>query len=174
MRSVFLLMALVALAGTLDAKERETMKVTSTAFGEGQPIPSKYAYKGEGENVQPPLAWTGAPPTTREFALICDDPDAPRPTPWVHWVLYGIPAKTTALAAGSSGDAVSGQNDFGELGWGGPIPPRGHGRHRYFFRVLALDQPLGLKSGLTRSQLLAITKGHVLATGELVGTYERK
>ena len=151
-----------------------TLTVTSSAFKAGAPLPRKHAYKGEGQNVSPPLAWSGAPEGTQEFALICDDPDAPRAEPWVHWVLYGIPSATTSLAEGSKGVGIEGRTDFGEAAYGGPMPPRGHGVHHYHFKVYALGQPLALKAGATKPQLLAAMKGHVLAQGELVGTYERK
>lgn len=151
-----------------------TLTVTSTAFKAGERLPKKHAYKGEGENVSPPLAWSGAPEGTKELALICDDPDAPRDEPWVHWVLYKIPAGTTSLAEGSRGVGLEGETDFGETAYGGPMPPRGHGVHHYHFKVYALGQPLDLKAGATKKQLLAAIEGRVLAQGELIGTYERK
>lgn len=148
------------------------MKLTSTAFKAGDAIPRKYS--GEGEDISPPLAWTGAPEGAREFALVCDDPDAPTPKPWVHWVVYRLPAGTTALAEGDPGGALEGRNDFGRTGYGGPMPPKGHGTHRYHFRIYALDAPLALEAGATKEELLAAMKGHVLAEGELVGTYKRR
>jgi hypothetical protein len=148
------------------------MTVTSAAFQQGQRIPRKHT--GEGEDVSPPLAWTGAPAETKEFALICDDPDAPTPKPWVHWVAYQIAAATTSLAEGNAGGALEGRNGWGKTGYRGPMPPPGHGVHRYFFRVYALDQALGLKAGASKEQLLAAMQGHLLAQGELMGTYERK
>jgi Raf kinase inhibitor-like YbhB/YbcL family protein len=148
------------------------MKLTSTAFKAGDAIPRKYS--GEGEDVSPPLAWTGAPEGTKEFALLCDDPDAPTPKPWVHWVVYKIPAGTSSLAEGSPGGALEGRTDFGRTGYGGPMPPAGHGTHRYHFRIYALDAALALEAGATKEELLAAMKGHVLAEGELVGTYKRR
>ena len=155
------------------------MTVTSSAFEEGQPIPRKHAYRDEGDNVSPPLAWRGAPAGTKELALICDDPDAPnpkrpRPKPWVHWVVYKLPATVTSLASGSAGGGVEGTTDFGVPGYGGPMPPRGSGAHRYYFKVYALDAPLALKPGATKDRLVEAMKGHVLAEGQLHGTYERK
>ncbi len=147
------------------------MTVTSSAFEAGERIPTKHT--GEGEDVSPPLAWSGAPDSTAEFALICDDPDAPRPEPWVHWVLDGIPAATDSLAEGSTGVGVEGKTSWGTTGYGGPMPPPGHGTHHYHFRVYALDQALELEPGVTKNELLRAMEGHVLAEGELVGTYDR-
>lgn len=155
---------------------KKTLTVTSSAFRNGEGIPKKYAYKGEGENVSPPLSWSGAPEGTKEFVLICDDPDAPRAEAWVHWVLYKIPVTTTSLAEGDNGGAIEGRNDFKEMGWGGPMPPKGHGVHHYHFRVYALGTGLfgdDVKGGATKQQIETAMKGHILAWGELVGTYER-
>ena len=109
-----------------------------------------------------------------EFALVCDDPDAPRPEPWVHWVVYKIPADRTGLPEGDTEGALEGRNDFGRAGYGGPMPPKGHGVHHYHFKVYALGIELEAAVGLTKDQLLEVIKGHVLDEGELVGTYERK
>ena len=146
--------------------------VSSSAFDANQPIPAKYT--GEGEDVSPPLSWRGVPSGTKEFALLCEDPDAPRPKPWVHWVLAGIPEAATGLTEGDSTRHVEGRNDFGKNGYGGPMPPPGHGVHHYHFKVFALDQPSKLAPGASKEDLLAAVKGHVLAEGELIGTYERK
>jgi Raf kinase inhibitor-like YbhB/YbcL family protein len=156
-----------------------SLSLTSTAFDAGRPIPKKHAYTGEGQNVSPPLAWTGAPAGTRSFALICDDPDAPspqrpRPKPWVHWVLFDIPAATGGLAEGQTGVGVNGRTDFGEEAWGGPLPPPGSGTHRYFFKLYSLDTMLELKAGATKDDVLAAMMGHVLAEAEVFGTYVRK
>lgn len=148
------------------------IQLSSDAFEAGGPIPKKHT--GEGADVSPPLDWTGLPEGTRELALICDDPDAPRPRPWVHWVVYGIPADLTGLPEGGAQGVTEGKNDFGRTGYGGPMPPRGHGVHHYRFRIYALDTELDAAAGLTREQLLAAMEGHVISEGELVGTYERK
>lgn len=150
-----------------------TIEVSSAAFKQGAPIPKKHAYAGEGQNVSPPIAWTGIPSGAKEIALVCDDPDAPRDEPWVHWVAYKIPAAAKGLLEGSAGGALEGKNDFGKPGWGGPMPPKGHGTHHYHFKVYALGQPVSLKAGATKKELLAAIAGKVLAEGELVGTYER-
>jgi Raf kinase inhibitor-like YbhB/YbcL family protein len=149
-----------------------TIEVTSPAFDQGGLIPTKHT--GEGQDVSPALNWSTLPEGTREIALICDDPDAPRPQPWVHWVLYKIPADRTGLPEGSAQGALEGENDFGRVGYGGPMPPRGHGVHHYYFKVYALDIELEAEARLTKEQFLETMKGHVLDEGELVGTYERK
>jgi Raf kinase inhibitor-like YbhB/YbcL family protein len=143
------------------------LQVTSTAFAAGAEIPAELTC--EGANTSPPLAWSGAPPATKGYAIVVDDPDAPGKT-WVHWVLANVPASTTSLAAGASaGDA--GKTDFGSVGYGGPCPPIG--RHRYRFKVYALDAvPLGAP-GQTKAELLAAIAGHVIALGELDGTYQK-
>lgn len=148
------------------------IQVSSHAFELGGTIPREYT--GEGRDVSPPLAWSGLPEGTRELALVCDDPDAPTSRPFVHWVLYKIPADRSGLPEGSAGGALEGKNDFGGSGYGGPMPPRGHGTHRYRFRLYALDAELEVVAGLTRDELHGAIEGHVLAEGELVGTYERK
>jgi hypothetical protein len=155
------------------------LTVTSPAFAAGTPLPRKHAYVGEGENVSPPLAWSGAPAGAKAFAIIADDPDAPSPRkprakPWVHWVLYDLPALVTSLAEGQTGGGTRGTTDFGETAYGGPMPPPGSGTHRYFFKVYALDTALKLAPGATKDALEAAMKGHVLAEGALHGTYERK
>jgi Raf kinase inhibitor-like YbhB/YbcL family protein len=148
------------------------IEVSSPAFEPGGAIPRKHT--GEGEDVSPALTWTGVPDETKEIALICDDPDAPTPAPWVHWVVYKIPADRTGLPEGDTQGALEGKNDFGGTGYGGPMPPRGHGVHRYHFKVYALDTELEVAAGLTKERLLEAMEGHVLAEGELIGTYERK
>lgn len=152
------------------------MKLESAAFRDGEPIPKAQAR--DGGDVSPPLSWSGVPAGTKAFALICDDPDAPRGT-WVHWVLFDLPAARTELPAGvAKGErpapgGAQGRNDFGDLGWGGPAPPRGHGVHHYEFRLSALDKSLGLPPGATKAQVEAAMRGHVLAQAKLTGTYRR-
>jgi Raf kinase inhibitor-like YbhB/YbcL family protein len=157
-----------------------SITLESAAFKDGQPIPRKHT--GEGTDVSPELHWSGVPPEARELALVCEDPDAPRTDPWVHWVIYGMPPATRGLPEGvpvrarvDSPSAQQGKTDFaGRVGYGGPMPPKGHGRHRYFFRLYALDEALHLPAGLDKSQLMTAIEEHLLGTGELVGTYERK
>lgn len=145
------------------------LAVTSPAFAQGAAIPAKYTC--EGANVAPPLAWSGAPARTQSFAVIVDDPDAPSGT-WVHWVVAGIPASVTSLPEGGAlpAGAVDGTNDFGKTAWGGPCPPSG--RHHYHFKIYALDAAVGGR-GMTKAQLLAVIQDHVLARGELIGTYQK-
>jgi len=151
------------------------MQLTSAAFAQGQPIPAKYAC--EGKNISPPLKWNGVPPGTRSLTLIADDPDAPVGT-WVHWVLYDLPPGTTELAEDLPksqhlpGGATQGLNDFKHLGYGGPGPPPGRA-HRYFFKLYALDTNLGLKPGASKKEVERAMEGHVLADGQLMGTFER-
>jgi len=151
------------------------MKLISSAFKEGEMIPSKYTC--DGPDVSPPLEWSDAPAGTKSFALISDDPDAPVGT-WVHWVIFNIPAnehkleenvpKTEVLKNG----ARQGKNDFGRLGYGGPCPPGG--THRYFFKLYALDRELDLRPGATKRDLLKAMEGHVLAEAYLMGKYKRR
>jgi Raf kinase inhibitor-like YbhB/YbcL family protein len=151
------------------------MRLESTAIRQGQPIPAVYTC--DGEDRSPELAWSEIPASTRSFALIVDDPDAPRGT-WVHWVLFNLPADAVELAAGvpaapelPSG-ARQGVNDSGDVGYGGPCPPRGK-PHRYFFRLHSLDCALNLPPGINRSDLDEAMAGHVLAEATLMGTYQR-
>jgi Raf kinase inhibitor-like YbhB/YbcL family protein len=160
-----------------------TIAVTSAAFANGQPIPKKYT--GEGADVSPPLAWSNLPEKTKELALICDDPDAQMDEPWVHWVIYKIPASLSGLPEGVPRDprlksppgALQGQNSWpkgkGNVGYRGPMPPPGHGIHHYHFKLYALEAHLPVQPGLDKKTLLGEIHGHVLAEGELVGTYER-
>jgi Raf kinase inhibitor-like YbhB/YbcL family protein len=150
------------------------IKLKSSAFEEGGMIPKKYSC--DGPNVSPPLEWESAPSGCKAFALICDDPDAPMGT-WVHWVVYNIPARVNRLAEGISASKVlddgtlQGINDFRKIGYGGPCPPGG--THRYYFTIYALDAPLKLDSGATKSQLSRAMEGHILAQGQLMGKYKR-
>jgi len=150
------------------------IKVTSRAFQEGGMIPRRYTC--DGEDVSPPLAWTGVPEGTKTIALIGDDPDAPMGT-WVHWVLFNLPANIKELAEAVPADkellsgAKQGRNDFRRIGYGGPCPPGG--THRYFFRLYALDSGLDLAAGASKADLLKAIQGHVLAEGQLMGKYKR-
>ena len=127
-------------------------------------------------------AWNGrACPSRRELALIMDDPDAPTPEPWVHWVMYNLPPATERLPEGvrsiarpsSVAGAIQGKNSWNTVGYRGPSPPKGHGVHHYHFRLYALDQPLDLGEGLDKASLLKAIEGHVVAEGVLTGTYQR-
>jgi Raf kinase inhibitor-like YbhB/YbcL family protein len=143
--------------------------LTSSAFSHGEPIPARYSC--EGENLSPPLSWSGWPEGTRSLALIVDDPDAPVGT-FTHWLAWGIDPEAGGLEEGEA-PPVEGRNDFGVTGYGGPCPPPGHGPHRYLFRLYALDSEVGLRAGASRQELERALEGHVLAVAELVGIYER-
>lgn len=151
-----------------------TLKLTSPAFAQEQPIPQKFSC--DGEDVSPALQWSGPPPNTQSLALIMDDPDAPVGT-WVHWVLFNLPADSHTLPEAVAPEAEladgsrHGQNSWKRLGYGGPCPP--HGTHRYFFKLYALDVPLNLSSGADKGQLLQAMEGHILVQTELMGTYSR-
>ena len=150
------------------------LKVRVLAFSEGETIPKKFTC--EGENVSPPVEWSEAPDNTKSFVLICDDPDAPMGV-WNHWLLWDIPPGVTALAERFTpgGTGVTGINDFGNPGYGGPCPPKGHGPHRYFFKVFAMDtERLGLKAGSRRTELDRAMRGHVMGEAWAMGRYERR
>ena len=172
------LAALVFVAHGAYSEEKElkmTIKITSPAFDEGQPIPRKHTC--EGNDVSPVLKWADVPEGTKSIALICDDPDAPMGT-WVHWVIFNLPTDTRELAENISkkpvleNGAKQGVSDFKRPGYGGPCPPPGK-PHRYFFKLYAVDRMLDLKEGATKKDLEKAMQGHILAQGELMGTYKR-
>jgi Raf kinase inhibitor-like YbhB/YbcL family protein len=143
--------------------------LTSEAFTPGGAIPRRHTC--EGEDVSPALHWSDPPSAARALALIVDDPDAPVGT-FTHWLAWNIDPLTGGLGEGESAPA-EGRNDFGRAGWSGPCPPRGHGAHRYFFRVYGLDAEPNIAFGAERRELEQALAGHVLVTAELVGTYAR-
>lgn len=147
------------------------MELTSSAFKEGEAIPKKYS--GEADNVSPPLSWSDEPEGTKGFALVCLDPDAPTPEPWVHWVVYAIPEGRTGFPEGTVEGALEGRNTAGDPGYTGPMPPEGHGVHHYHFTLYALDAPVSLEPGSTKDELMGAIEGHVIGRAELIGTYER-
>lgn len=152
-----------------EAGPEARLEVTSSAFSQGEAIPQKYTC--DGEDVSPPLAWSGAPDSVASYALIMDDPDAPAGT-WVHWVLFDIPAQTTQLAENTPATVgIQGNSSWDRTGYGGPCPPGGE--HRYFFKLYALDTMLGLEAGATKEEVLEAMSGHVVAQGALMGTYSR-
>jgi Raf kinase inhibitor-like YbhB/YbcL family protein len=159
------------------------ISITSDAFQEGRPIPKKYTE--DGDDVSPALSWSKVPSGTKQLALICDDPDAPTPKPWVHWVIYGIASDVQSLPQGveksekvaAPKGALQGKNSWSDgqtIGYRGPAPPQRHGVHHYHFKLYALDTTLSLKPGATKEELEAAMDGHILGTGEAIGTYERK
>jgi hypothetical protein len=156
-----------------------SMAIRSTAFADGAEIPRRYTC--EGADVSPPLEWTDVPAGAKSLALVVDDPDAPDPKAprmtWVHWVLHDMPPGTAGLAEAVARDALPpgtrhGVNDWKRTGYGGPCPPIG--RHRYYFKLYALDAVLGDLPTPTKAELEAAMKGHVLAEAKLMGTYEKK
>jgi len=155
------------------------LSLTSSAFEHQAEIPTKYTC--EGQDVSPPLAWTGVPDRAKSLVLIVDDPDAPDPAApkmtWVHWVLYELPVSSKGLAEGVKPAALpagarEGTNDWQRTGYGGPCPPIG--RHRYFHKLYALDTRLSDLGKPTKAALEKAIQGHILATAELVGTYQKK
>jgi Raf kinase inhibitor-like YbhB/YbcL family protein len=168
---------LAAGAGIVIAEDK--MKLTSSAFGENQSIPKVYTC--EGNDVSPPLSWSGIPLSAKSLALIVDDPDAPDPAApkmtWVHWVLYNIPPSATGLPEGVSASALpkgtlEGNNDWHRTGYGGPCPPVG--RHRYFHKLYALDTVLPDLNHPDKKALEKAVKGHIIAETQLVGTYQKE
>ena len=160
-----------------DTRTEVTMRLTSTAFADSSRIPTRHTC--EGENLSPALQWTGVPEGSKSIALVCHDPDAPMGT-WVHWVLYSIPPTLASLAEGIpatdtlSNGARHGTSSFKRPGYGGPCPPKGHGTHRYFFTLYALDVTLDLAPGVDKQRLLDAMEAHFLATTQLMGTYSRQ
>jgi Raf kinase inhibitor-like YbhB/YbcL family protein len=154
------------------------LAIESSVFQQSGSIPRRYTC--DAEDLSPPLRWSGAPDTTRSFALIVEDPDAPDPAApkrvYVHWVLHDIPMSVTNIDEDGESRAVKagarqGNNDWGRTGYGGPCPPIG--RHRYFFKLYALDTMLGNLGTPTKRELERAMEGHVLASAELMGTYQR-
>jgi len=183
---------LVLLATALAACGREGGRVTEkptgvftlscATFAPNQPLPTVHAHPDEGENRSPPLAWGDVPQFTAEVAIVVDDPDAPGSEPFVHWLVWGLRADEPRLPDGLSGRPKrpapfatmrEGTNGFSVVGWSGPLPPAGHGPHRYRFTAYALRRRLGLPNGATKAELLDAMTGAVIGTAELVGTYER-
>jgi Raf kinase inhibitor-like YbhB/YbcL family protein len=155
------------------------LTIRSSAFADGAEIPTRHTC--EGADVSPALEWSGVPAGAKSLALVVDDPDAPDPaapkTTWVHWVLYDLPPAATGLPEGVARDALppgarEGVNDWKRMGWNGPCPPIG--RHRYFFKLYALDAVLGDLGTATKAKLEAAMKGHIVGQGQVMGTYQKK
>jgi Raf kinase inhibitor-like YbhB/YbcL family protein len=150
----------------------QTMSLTSDAFENGAPLPLSSTVDGEG--VPPRLEWSDPPEAARELVLICEDPDAPKPEPFVHWLVYDISTETRSLDAASATHARVGQNSRLKAEFAPAAPPPGHGTHHYHFQLFALDAPLALDKGAGKSLVLDAMEGHVIAYGEIVGTYFRR
>jgi Raf kinase inhibitor-like YbhB/YbcL family protein len=169
---------LVGCAGETEKEGAMELMIRSTAFDHGGAIPRRYTC--EGDDVSPPLAWSELPDGAKSLVLIVDDPDAPDPAKprmtWVHWVLYDIPATAAGLDEDVAPAALpagtrEGVNDWKRTGYGGPCPPIG--RHRYFHKLYALDTELGDLGNATKAEVERAMKGHVLAEGVLMGTYQK-
>jgi Raf kinase inhibitor-like YbhB/YbcL family protein len=152
-----------------------SITITSAAFSEGKSIPGKYTC--DGEDVSPPLDWLGIPKGAQSLVLITDDPDAPVGT-WVHWVIFNMPVSLNRIPEGISksevieGIGTQGRNDSHKIGYNGPCPPKGK-PHRYFFKLYALDATLDLMAGASKIDVEKAMKSHILAQGQLIGTYSR-
>ena len=159
---------------TPNQEQKMEIKLTSTAFKEGEAIPRQYTC--DGVDISPPLEWTGVPKSAKTIALIADDPDAPSGR-FVHWVLYNLPAENIGLVENVpatenvKGGGIQGKNGFEKIGYGGPCPPSG--THRYFFKIYALDNELPLKAGATKAEVEKAMQGHIVAQGQLMGRYSR-
>ncbi len=155
------------------------LTLETTAFTNGRRMPTRHT--GDGVNVSPSLSWFHVPRGTVTMALICEDPDAPEDEPWVHWLIYNIPAFRLRLPEGISrreepeevDGAFQGINSSGTVGYDGPSPPVGHGTHHYTFTLYAVDRALDLRPRATKEVLLRALKGHVLATAAIMATYSR-
>lgn len=174
------MLAILISACSLPAEPTEavvdnSLMLTTDAFAHGASIPAKYTCIGK--DISPALAWGEPPAGTQSFALIMDDPGAS----WAHWVLYNIPPETRSLAEAlpvtgknvpeGQGSPFAGKNSWGNIGYGGPCPPSGV--HRYHFKLYALDETVGLLPGADKGELLKAMEGHILAQGELVGTFSK-
>jgi Raf kinase inhibitor-like YbhB/YbcL family protein len=159
------------------APAHAAMSVTSSSFAPGMPIPIRFTQ--DAENLSPAISWQGLPAGTKSLALVCEDPDAPTIDPIVHWIAFNIPATATGLpeeipAGAIPGGGEQGKNYNGEIRYTGPKPPLGHGVHHYHFQLFALDQTLTFTEPPEKNDLLQAMQNHVLAQGEVVGTYERE
>jgi Raf kinase inhibitor-like YbhB/YbcL family protein len=164
--------------GEQQGKKVPKIELSTPAFKNGKSIPEKFSC--EGEDISPKLKWSKVPEKTKSFVLIVDDPDAPEIT-WVHWVLFDLPASARSLPRNITPDnladdypnAKHGTNNFDQLKYGGPCPPKGHGKHTYHFRLYAVDKKLELEEGVTKAKVRRAMKGHIVGIGTLKGTYER-
>lgn len=166
-------------AGPADDQRDTGFAISAATFDDGAPIPERHTC--EGADVSPKLAVSGIADGIESLALVLDDPDAPRATPYVHWLLWNVPASTPTLPEGVArgkavealGGARQGTNDAGKVGYSGPCPPPGHGPHTYRFHLYGLDTTLDLAGGASRAKLDAAMQGHIVAEATVTGTYER-
>lgn len=178
MKKIYVFLSLIIL--TTINQTWSVMKLSSPNFTNGAQLPQQYTC--DGKNINPAFSWEDAPKNTQSFALLVEDPDAPsaqnpRPEgPWVHWIVFNIPATIKKLEENVSVSklgAIQGMTDSKKAAFHGACPPKDSGPHRYFFKLFALDTKLDLKTGATKQQLLNAMQGHVLTTAELMGTYQR-
>lgn len=169
--SVLALIYCFVQGGSMAAQEMEDFILMSSAFSNNDMIPSQYTC--DGQNISPALQWLHAPAGTKSFALIVDDPDAPKKV-WVHWIVFNIPSKITQLSENVKTDNfLLGATDFnGAQKYGGPCPPSGI--HHYYFTLYALDTLLDLPAGTNKEALVKAMEGHILGKAQLIGTYQRK
>ena len=176
MNRIFLIIGVALLLACARAQEAAPkgevhshgMKISSSAFSDGQSIPAKYTC--DGSDTSPPLAFASIPAGAKSLALVVDDPDAPGGT-FDHWIVWNIPNGTTTIAEGQSPQGIAGRNGFGKNGYGGPCPPSGE--HRYFFKLYALDTTLNLQPSSRKADLEKAMKGHILAEAQMMGRYRR-
>jgi Raf kinase inhibitor-like YbhB/YbcL family protein len=176
-RMIITILAITFSFVSVQAQQLDSIMIYSTSFFPNDTL--LLVSSCDGEDQSPSLRWKGHPENTQSFAIIADDPDAPNGT-WVHWVVYDIPRNITSLEANMGAFEIMyhgskhGINDFGTKKFGGPCPPKGHGAHRYYFKIYALDTMLNLEPGKTKAELLEAMEGHIVARGTIMGYYERK
>jgi len=162
----------------LRARALPKIEVHSASFGDDHVIAARHTHS-DGEDISPALRWHGVPEAAAELVILCEDPDAPLPKPFVHWIAYGIMPSDGGLLEGvraeprADSGMMQGKNTLRSDGYTGPAPPPGHGTHHYHFQIFALDRRLDLEPGATRDELVEAMRGHIIAAGEVVGTYER-
>ncbi len=173
---VFLMALPFALYAGTPAASGSKIVVMSPAFENGQPIPFFFSCQGKG--ISPQISWSDIPKEAKSLVLICEDPDAPGGT-WIHWVAYNIPPQMLGFSSNVpprpqlDDGTRQGKNSWGKIGYGAPCPPSGPA-HRYYFKVYALDTTLSLAPGAAKDQVVQAMKGHILAEGSLMGTYQRR
>jgi Raf kinase inhibitor-like YbhB/YbcL family protein len=155
---------------------RNSIELKSREFLADQEIPTRFSV--DGQNLSPPVSWSNVPEEAKSLVLLVEDPDAPLPNPFVHWLAFNVAPHITSLPEAISPQENSlmhqGKNSNLKIGWAGMAPPKGDTPHHYHFQMFALDEPLALKDGVGRSALLAAMNGHVLAKGRIIGTFQRQ
>jgi Raf kinase inhibitor-like YbhB/YbcL family protein len=173
--SFILALLVITFAATSSCKKEQSLSLESDAFLNNSTIPAEFTC--DGADISPALTWSNSPEETKSFALICDDPNAPGVT-FTHWIVYNIPTsikdldKNMPIQLVLNSGASQGKNDFGEIGYSGPCPPRSI-THHYYFKLYALDSMLDISAGVTKIQLVSAMRGHILGSAELIGIYSR-